>query len=132
MNPRAAAMRTRQGLTLLELLVVILIMLMLTGLAIPVLAPALANRRQREAARAVNAYIGAARERAVALGRPVGVKLERFPGQPDMCTTLSYVEVPPPYAGDTFDARLAVVIGSVTPYTPTTASSNPSRPIAPA
>jgi len=119
MSPRAFTSRSRQGFTLLELLVVILIMLMLTGLAIPVIAPALANRQQREAARAVNAFIGGARERAIALGRPVGIKLERFAGQPDICTTLSYVEVPPPYSGDTLDARLAVVITNVIRHQPT-------------
>lgn len=115
MSQRAFTARPPRGFTLIELLVVILIMLMLTGLAIPVIAPALANRQQREGSRAVNAYIGGARERAVSLGRPVGIKLERFEGQRDICNTLSYVEVPPPYTGDIVNARLACLIQSVIP-----------------
>lgn len=102
-----------RGITILELLVVILIMLMVTAAAIPIVAPAMQNRRMRESARLVSSYFSAARGRAIETGRPVGVVVERFNGQP-FGMVLSQVEVPPPYAGDIIDARCTVVAGGPT------------------
>ena len=74
----------RRGVTLIELLVVVSIMLIVTVIAVPAMKPALENRKIREAARAVNVYLGSARNHAIELGRPVGVLfIPRLdPGQP--------------------------------------------------
>ena len=96
-----------RGVTLLELLVVMLILLMVTAAAIPIIAPAMQNRQMRESTRLVTSFMGAAKARAVQSGRPVGVVIERFNGQP-FALQMSQVEVPPPYSGDIIGARLEV------------------------
>lgn len=99
----------RRGITLLELLVVMLILLMVTAAAIPIVAPALQNRQMREATRLATAFIGAAKARAVQTGRPVGVVIERENGQP-FAFRMSQIEVPPPYSGDVIGSTAVVAI----------------------
>ena len=94
-------------MTLLELLIVMVILMMITAAAIPLLAPAVQNRRMREASRMVSSYISGARSKAIESGQPVGVMIERSNGQP-YAMTLSYVEQPPPYSGDTTGALCTV------------------------
>lgn len=96
----------RRGLTLIELLVAIAVVLLLVAVALPLLTPGQAARRIREASRSINVYFGAARAKAMELGREVGVALERDPNNLSACTKLVQVESPPPYAGETQDARL--------------------------
>jgi len=97
-------------MTLIELLVVISIMLLLAVVAIPAMRPALSTRQTREAARSINVYLGAARNRAVETGRPVGVEIVRDPNLTLAGTTLYQVEIPPPYGGDTEDTRVTVTL----------------------
>lgn len=101
-------MMRRVGMTLVELLVVIFIVLTVTALAIPVIAPAMRGRQVREASRIVTAYLAGARAEALKTGRPVGVVFETLQDQPEWCFNLSQCKEPTPYAGDTIDARLAV------------------------
>ena len=90
----------RRAVTLLELLVVIGILMLLIGVAIPTMQPALESRRIREAARAVNVYCGAARNRALETGRPCGVVIQRVEGLADCSDQLKQAEEPPSYAGE--------------------------------
>lgn len=114
MNLRSLS--TRRAFTMIELLVVIAILLMITAAAIPIMAPAMSNRKMREAARITSTYFAAARARAIESGRPVGVFVERFvfpgttPGANDVrySLVLSMIEVPEPWAGDFVDSRIAV------------------------
>ena len=92
---------------MLELLVVLIILLMVTAAAIPIMAPALDNRRMREAARMTSTFINGARSRAIQTGREVGVQLIRFNGQP-YAIQMAYVEVPPPYGGDVTGATVTI------------------------
>jgi type II secretory pathway pseudopilin PulG len=109
------ARTSRQGVTLLELLIVILVMLMITALTIPVVAPALSGRQIREAARMVDVFINGARNRAFQTGRPVGVVFEQdIPGG---ATTLSYAEVPPPYSGDQSNSTINITQNGATDVT---------------
>ncbi|MGD9724262.1 MAG: prepilin-type N-terminal cleavage/methylation domain-containing protein [Pirellulales bacterium] len=111
LQPRAYSLRRRcaaaRGVTLLELLVVLLILLMVTAAAVPLMAPALQNRRMREAARLTSTFISGARSRAIQTGRETGVQLVRFNGNP-WAVSLAYVEYPQPYAGDLVDSKLRV------------------------
>ena len=97
-----------RGVTLVELLVVITIMLILLAVMVPRLRPMMEQRRMREAARTVSVFFGAARSRALETGRPVGVAIERLKIQPDAAVTLRMVEEPPLYAGDVIGARVRV------------------------
>ncbi len=105
----------RHGVTLVELLVVVSILMMLMVVAVPVIRPGLDSRRMREAARQVSVYLASAQTQAARLGRPVGVELVRDPDNPQLCRVLQQVEVPPPYAGDTVDTRLALQRGNLDP-----------------
>lgn len=93
-------MALRAGVTLIELLVAIFIMLLITAIAIPAIVPALKNRDTREAARMMDVFINGARTRAAQTGHNYGVIIERMPGQPNGAVTLSYCEQPDAYTGD--------------------------------
>ncbi len=102
----------RRGVTLIELLVVVSIMLIVTVIAVPAMKPALENRKIREAARAVNVYLGSARNHAIELGRPVGVLFIPDSTQGNPCLTLQQVEIPAPYAGDYANSTANVYVSS--------------------
>ena len=89
-----------RGVTLVELLVVITIMMLLAAFVLPKFQLNSKTRKIREAARMINVYFGVARNRAVETGRPCGVMFQRLANQPSGAATLFQVEVPPPYAGD--------------------------------
>ena len=98
----------RDGLTLTELLIVISIVVVLAGVVIPLIQPNLQGRDIREGARQLNALIAGIQARAVQTGRPAGLWLERDPQFPDRVYQCAIAEVPPPYAGDTEQARAIV------------------------
>ncbi len=99
-------------MTLIELVMVVSLLLLLAAIAIPSVQMAVEGRRVREAARAVNVYLGSARNRAMATGSPVGVAFQRSTNEANLCMTLDQVEAPPPYAGDTVSARARVAFAS--------------------
>jgi prepilin-type N-terminal cleavage/methylation domain-containing protein len=96
---RARQSTRRRGITLIELLIVMVIISIVTAASIPMLATGSDQRRVREAARLVSSYISAAKSRAIETGRPAGVMIQRFAGQ-NYSMALVGVEVPPPYSGD--------------------------------
>lgn len=98
----------RRGLTLIELVIVASLLVLLAAIAIPTIQLAVEGRRVREAARALNVYLGAARNRAMATGRPVGVALRRFENEGNASFVLDQVESPPIYTGPWLDARVQV------------------------
>lgn len=95
----------RDGMTLVELLVVIVILTMLVTTAIPIIAPGGETRKLREASRGINSYLQGAQSRAMQTGRPFGVALRRLSADTKngadnaVCNQLQYVEVPPAFAG---------------------------------
>lgn len=112
---RALGAGFRRGVTLVELLIVISVLVVLAAVAVPTMQPALESRRIRETARALNVYLSAARNRAMETGRPCGVMLQRFTGDPACCMLLEQAEEPPAYGGDTITARAQVRLQGISP-----------------
>lgn len=106
----------RRGVTLVELLVVVTLLSILLGIAATAARTGTRGKKQREAARQINAFIAGARTRAVELDRSVGIEIvNNRPNEPQAGTTLYMVETPPPYAGDLTSAFVELrSIGSYT------------------
>jgi len=135
---RGRSHAARAGFTLVELLIVVTILIMVTVAAIPLLGPSSRGRQTREGARELSAFIAGARAKALALGRPVGIWLERFPstkppstpaelqavkalsetGGLHFCVNVYLAVSPPPYSGDTIDARVVVKNKQVVNFLP--------------
>jgi type II secretory pathway pseudopilin PulG len=99
-------------------MVVVGIILLLVAVVIPRVQPNIEESRLREAARGLNVMLAAARVRAIESGRPVGVVFERLPEQPNACRVVHQIELPPPYAGETTDARVRVAVDPNDPNAP--------------
>lgn len=92
---------SRRGVTLVELLVVVTLLSILLGIAATAARTGARGKKQREAARQVNAFFAGARTRAIELDRSVGVEIvNNRPNEPQAGLTLFMVETPPPYSGD--------------------------------
>lgn len=100
--------RRRRGLSLVELLVVVGIVVTLAAITLPSLRELLKDQKITQASRQVQAFFESAKAKAIANGRPVGVLLDRLsyagPNNNQItnstCLRLSMVEVLPPYCGD--------------------------------
>lgn len=66
---------SRRGFTLVELMVVILIIALVSVLTLPVVIPAFSHRQVSEAARILQGTLVGARDRAIHLNRPCGIRL---------------------------------------------------------
>ena len=110
MTPRSFNRRSRQGMTLIELLMVVTIMTILMAVAIPMVRPAFQNRQLREAARQLNAFVAGAKYRAAELGRPVGVWIEasEIPGSLQYSTRVYMAEVAADFTGVTLGTRMTI------------------------
>jgi prepilin-type N-terminal cleavage/methylation domain-containing protein len=95
----ACPQRARPGLTLVELLVVVMIMAIMLAVAVPIVRPPVEARAVREAARMVNTALASARTRAIQTGRPVGVMFEPLVAGGKTCAVLHYVQATPPWSG---------------------------------
>jgi type II secretory pathway pseudopilin PulG len=109
-SPIRGARQKRRGVTLLELLIVILIIMMITAFAIPVVVPAIQGRRVREGARMFSTFLNSARNRAIETGRPSGVWIERMPAYPEAVSDIFMADVPPLYGGDFQDSRVVDLV----------------------
>ena len=119
LTPHTSRLTPRRGVTLIELLVVISIMMLLAAYALPKLGPMAKERKIREASRSVNVFLSRARSRAIETGRPCGVVFHRVSNDVNnplskAVSMLYQAEVPPPYAGDTLDARVRMTGGGTT------------------
>ena len=104
-RPRVALRPTRLGLTLTELLVVIVVLMILASITVGALRPTLEGAQVREAARTLSSMFATAKYRAQRNGRAAGIMLEPLN---DGKTSLNIVPVedPPPYGGMTAGATV--------------------------
>ena len=105
----------RGGMTLLELLVVVGVMVILLALALPIMKTGLEGRQTREASRQLSTYIELAKAHAAETGRPAGLQLvtETLP-EADVAENVRFAsrlyltETPLPYVGDVIHATVQV------------------------
>lgn len=100
-----------EGITLIELLIVIFIMMIITAIAIPMMIPSIEERRLRETSRLVTSHLQGARTRAIQTGKRFGVMIEPQGNLPAAGISLSYMAEAPPWRGD-FNSQ-AHVIGNL-------------------
>ncbi len=121
---KSARARTRFGtrgkppcaMTMVELLIVVAVMVILMGIALPVMKTGIEDRRLREATRQVNVCVELAKSLAVETGLPSAMLIEPefLPGATEPFATKLYLaESPLPYAGDVVDAKAQVTGSSV-------------------
>ena len=110
---------SRPGMTLVELLMVITIMVILLAVSIPMVRPAFKDRKLREAARQINAFFAGAKARAAENGRPFGVWIQRADGTAfgsQRSVQLFYADVGPNFTGAAMGSRAWVgALGAGTP-----------------
>ncbi len=113
-----------RGVTLIELMVVITIIVILLGVAVPLIKPALGDRKLREASRQVAMFLELAKSRAAETGRAHGVIFHRDAGSADTtdtslpganlngvhCFQMSLAAAPRPFSGD--DGALVSIVAS--------------------
>jgi len=109
--------RHPRGMTLVELLIVVAVMVILIGVALPVMRTAIESGRVRESARQLSTTIELVKAKAVESGLPVGlwIETEQLSGSSSLSNTnLTYAtrlyiaETPRPYSGD-FDGATAAL-----------------------
>ncbi|PQO42280.1 Tfp pilus assembly protein FimT/FimU [Blastopirellula marina] len=120
---------SRHGMTIVELLVVLGIMAVLLGIAATAVKNGTRGKKQREAARQVNAFIATAQARAAEAGRPIGFEIVRNVtdangdnmidaandiGLSNAALAMYVIETPPIYAGDDIDAVMTVAVSGST------------------
>lgn len=118
---------TRHGMTLIELLVVVGILSIMMGIAAVAVRTGTQGKKQREAARQINAFVAGAQARAFELGRPCGFEIVRhgstLEGNPNagLLNNVSFrmymLESPPVYAGDFDHSRLQFMARNVNELT---------------
>lgn len=112
-----------RGMTLVELLVVLAVVTVLAGIALPGVKGTLREQRVKRAASQVQAFIEDARARAIASGGG-GVIIDRIGsaniGERSQAIRMRLAKVPPPYSGDTGLAKCTVLVRRVQPTAPTT------------
>lgn len=105
-----------RGMTMLELLIVVSVMVILMGIALPVMKTGIEGRRLREAARQVNVCVELAKGIAVETGMPSAILIEPefLPDVTEPFAVKMYLaETPPPYSGDMVNAKAVVSSGQV-------------------
>ncbi|MCY2994523.1 MAG: prepilin-type N-terminal cleavage/methylation domain-containing protein [Planctomycetota bacterium] len=108
---RVAALQSRAGMTLTELLVVVAIMVILIGMAVPMMRNGLEERKLREASRQLNTAFALAKAMAAETGRAAGVWIDAQSGT-SYAQQVFLAEMPAPYAGDVVGATATVYIVS--------------------
>ena len=96
---------------MIELLIVVAVMAILIGIALPVMKTGIEGRKLREAARQVNTGVTLAKALAAETNRCAGlmIDVESVPESPKVFARRLYLaETPPPYAGDMVGATATI------------------------
>ncbi len=101
--------RVRRGVTLVELLVTVGIVVLLAAVSIPTFRGLSQGRIAREAARELGVALNAAQMQALFSGHASGLRIQRDPNFPQAGTALEQVQVPDPYSGEVQSAQAIVV-----------------------
>jgi type II secretory pathway pseudopilin PulG len=121
-------------MSLIEILVVVTILLFAAAVFVPRLKPLMDHSKIREAARVVQLYLSTARNQAMSSGRSTGVMIEPLASELGCSMTLTQIETPPPYGGDSSSSAVLTLSGTyggvAFPYTVATATGG-SYSIAP-
>ena len=102
------------GLTMIELMIVIAILVAVTAIAIPVVRIVNRDRKIREGAREVNGMLARARDDALITGRS-GIEFVRNIRYVDgngvnfASTSMYLLKFPPPYSGDSVSSRVETI-----------------------
>ena len=105
------------GMTLVELLVVIVILTTLVASIVPILSPNNDARKIREASRELHAYITLAQAKAARSGRPVGIAFQESSAGSGVALEAFQLQVPKWFAGFSEDSRVRMQKTSFT-YNP--------------
>jgi len=123
-GPRSApGRRRRAGLTIVELLVVVGIMLAFAAVVVPSLGTSIESRRGREAVRMLTTLISKAQVRALGGREWAGFMVDTGTGSSYAAVDVSLADVPPVYRGDAVPALLQVT-GSTILGTRTASGTN--------
>lgn len=104
-----------RGLTLVELLVVLMIIVIMMGVALPLMRTSVDENRVREGARQIQAFIAVAKAMAADTGRDCGIWIERSANDPNAAFEIYLAERPRPYAGEIMNAKATLIDSSVPP-----------------
>jgi len=104
-EPLVRTSGVRYALTLVELLVVMAIIVVMMGVAIPLMRASLEEGKVREGARQVNAFVALAKAHAAESRRDFGIWIERSPNDANAAFEVYLAERPRPFAGDLIGAR---------------------------
>lgn len=88
----------RAGMTLVELLTVLGIMILLAAIAIPTILSVIRGDRLRDASGSVQGFLTAARERAALDNRPRGIRLVPDPDNPELVRQIIFIREADPIA----------------------------------
>lgn len=103
--------QSRRGLTLIELLITIVIMVTVLAGALPLLSPNNNSRKIREASRQLSSLLSQAQAQAARDGRPVGVAFRETGTQAPhsgMALEAYMIAEPPPFTGFSEHSRVTV------------------------
>ncbi len=104
-------LQSRAGMTLTELLVVVAIMVILIGMAVPMMRNGLEERKLREASRQLNGAFALAKAMAAETGRAAGVWIDTQSGT-SYAQQVFLTETPAPFGGDIVGATATVTNAS--------------------
>lgn len=129
---------THRGMTLVELLVVLTILVILVGVTIPLISSVAEDRPTQEGARVLASQMAKAQSRAMANGRDVALILvrDRLSGVDNLDAMntvyqLAIAESPPPYSGDSTDTMCFVTLPTnpAYPHAIATFDNTTTRPL---
>ncbi len=114
MNATHPTNRGFRGFTLVELLVVMSIFLLLSAIALPTVRTLLSDQKVSKSASSISEYFNIARNRAIAEGRYVGVRIERLTNSKSLeygtaaSIRLRQLVGVPPYSGEAANAKVTI------------------------